>query len=101
MARATALLLMAALVLAGLPPQLQGQAPVQFIRGDANGDGAVDISDSIATLAFLFLGNPAKLECDDAADSNDDGTVDISDPVRTLEFMFLGTGEIPPPQACG
>lgn len=61
-------------------------APPLFVRGDANGDGAVDIADAIATLLCLFLGQSMK--CEDALDANDDGAVDISDPLRGLEFLF-------------
>jgi hypothetical protein len=66
-----------------------------FIRGDANGDGGVDISDPQATLGYLFLGRGAP-HCFDAADANDDGRLDISDGIHTLEFLFTG-GEPPPP----
>ena len=58
-----------------------------FVRGDSNGDGALDISDAVHTLLFLFLGD-ASLECEDMADSNDDGEVDISDALRTLGHLF-------------
>ena len=35
-------------------------------------DGTVEISDAVATLGVLFLGQ-GEITCDDAADSNDDG----------------------------
>jgi len=65
-----------------------------FTRGDSNGDGALDISDAVHTLSFLFLGESA-LECEDMADSNDDGEVDISDALRTLGHLFAC--DLPPP----
>ncbi|HLU48401.1 MAG TPA: hypothetical protein VK116_09965, partial [Planctomycetota bacterium] len=71
-------------------------ATARFIRGDANASGAVDISDPIATLEFLFAGT-VELECQDAADSDDSGRLDITDPVHTLGFLFLSTGAIPAP----
>ena len=43
----------------------------RFVRGDSNGDGAIDIADAIAVLSYLFAGGRA-LDCDDAADVNDD-----------------------------
>ncbi len=78
-------------------------ASENFIRGDANVDGEVDISDALATLGFLFRSDPATIACDDAADANDDGGVDISDAIATLNFLFVGNGEIPAPGAnsCG
>ena len=69
---------------------------VSFIRGDANGDGAVDIADPVATLGFLFLGDAAP-GCLEAANTNDDGEVDISDAVHTLNYLFVGGAPIPPP----
>lgn len=58
-----------------------------FVRGDANGDDSVDISDPIATLGFLF-GDGTLLPCEDAVDSNDDGRIDISDPIDALGYLF-------------
>lgn len=76
-------------------------APVPFVRGDANGDLAVDISDPIAVLWRLFAGGP-ELPCDDAADANDDGSVDLSDAARIVAFLFRAGPEAPPPAgACG
>ena len=60
-------------VLFGLPPN------VPFVRGDANGDGSIDITDAIFTLGFLFLGGGAP-PCEDAADADDRGTLEITDP---------------------
>ncbi len=60
-----------------------------FRRGDANADGAVDISDVAKTLNYLFSGGSAP-SCLDAADFNDDGDVDISDGLFTLTRLFGG-----------
>jgi len=65
-----------------------------FIRGDANSDKIIDITDSTAILSTLFLGAEG-FGCPDAADVNDDGRLDISDPVYALEYLFLG-GAVPP-----
>jgi plastocyanin len=67
-----------------------------FLRGDTTGDAALDISDAVATLNFLFAGTGRPF-CDDAMDSNDDGQVDIADPIFALGYLFLGTEEIPRP----
>jgi hypothetical protein len=73
-----------------------------FLRGDANSDGVTDISDPLATLGVLFLGQ-GNISCKDAMDANDDGAVDISDAVTTLGFLFLGTDSLPAPgiRRCG
>jgi hypothetical protein len=60
-----------------------------FVRGDANSDTTVDMSDAVATLGYLFFGE-VDLPCFDAADANDDGEVDIGDPISILSFLFRG-----------
>lgn len=40
----------------------------QFTRGDANADGATDVSDPVTILLFLFDGAIEQLQCEDAAD---------------------------------
>jgi hypothetical protein len=82
-------------------PQLEGAligivGDQSFFRADANGDDAVDLSDSVHTLGSLFLAR-GPLDCEDAADSNDDGRVDIADPVFTLNFLFSAGAPPPPP----
>ena len=72
----------------------------EFIRGDANDDGVVNIADPIAMLGILFSGDPAAA-CADAVDVNDDGNHDISDPISALGALFSG-GVIPAPAGvCG
>ena len=63
-------------------------------RGDSNGDGAMDISDPIHVLNFLFAGGAPPV-CSPVADANADGRLDISDPVAALNFLFAGGGELP------
>ncbi len=75
-----------------------GIAPAigSFVRGDANGDSEVDISDPIWVLNYLFLGgNPPP--CLTAADANDDGGVDLTDVISLITSLFLSGGPLPPP----
>ncbi|MEM7167356.1 MAG: hypothetical protein AAF581_17980 [Planctomycetota bacterium] len=67
--------------------------PPQFVRGDNNGDGMLDLSDPILTLGYLFLG--ATTTCLVAMDVNDSGGVNTADAVYHLTFLFLA-GAIPP-----
>lgn len=64
-----------------------------FIRGDANGDGVVDISDGLRILFWLFTGAPEP-PCLDAADFNDSENISVQDAIRVLQFLFQ---EGPPP----
>ncbi|MEM7232971.1 MAG: PKD domain-containing protein [Planctomycetota bacterium] len=65
--------------------------PKFFLRGDADGNGNIDITDAIVLLNFLFLGG-VEPACLDAADTSDSGRVDISSPISILNFLFLGGG---------
>jgi len=77
------------------------QPELALRRGDANGDGAFDISDAIFTLGCLFVGTECP-ECPDAADANDDAQVNIADPVYLLNWRFsAGTPPAEPFVSCG
>lgn len=72
-----------------------------FARGDANSDGAIDLSDAISILSFLFLGGGAPT-CFDANDADDNSKVEITDAILVLSRLFLGTGPLAPPYPnCG
>jgi hypothetical protein len=75
------------------------------LPGDCNQDGALDISDVMCLLHFLFLGDPPVLPCGDGSDgdpanlalldANGDngggtGTVDLSDAIYILVYEILG-----------
>lgn len=80
---------------------IERPAGARFLRGDANGDGAVDISDPLRILGHLFLGDPAP-PCPAAADAADEGEITISSAVRILGFLFLGGPPPAPPfPSCG
>ena len=80
-----------------------GEAPEEssFVRGDANDDGRVNISDAIWVVRELVRSGP-KTRCEDAADANDDGLVDLSDAQYLIQWRFLAGPEPPAPfGACG
>ncbi len=61
----------------------------EFIRGDANDDTEIDISDPLRILGFLFIGLDSP-PCLTAADADDDGALQINDAVILLGFLFQG-----------
>jgi DNA-binding beta-propeller fold protein YncE len=69
--------------------------PATFVRGDFNRDEHLDISDAVAVLGYLFLGERPSA-CLDAADADDDGELAITDAIHALDYLFLG-GDAPPP----
>jgi hypothetical protein len=68
-----------------------------YRRGDATGEGTVNLTDAVDILAWLFMHGAAP-GCLDAADANDDETVDAGDPVYLLFYIFL---DGPPPPSPG
>lgn len=65
-----------------------GVMETTFVRGDANGDGGVDVSDAVSLLEHLFVFG--SIPCRDAGDANDDGSLDISDAIYVLSYLFGG-----------
>jgi hypothetical protein len=73
----------------------------EFIRGDANDDGDVDIADPVFTLTHLFLDGEEPL-CMKAADADDDGVILLTDAVVVLGALFAGGPPPSPPYpGCG
>lgn len=65
---------------------------VAFLRGDANEDGEVDISDAVTALIFLFIGGATPPDCLKSLDADDNGAIEISDPISLLDFLFRTGG---------
>ncbi len=77
-----------------------GVPATEFLRGNANGDTSLDISDAVATLGYLFA--RGKVGCVKACDTNDDGRVNIADPVALLGYLFaLAAPPAEPFWSCG
>jgi hypothetical protein len=75
--------------------------PLPFIRGDANADGQVDISDALDILDELFVAGTG-FPCRTAADASADGRVDVTDAIFVLGFLFLDTVKMAAPYPeCG
>jgi hypothetical protein len=62
-------------------------------RGDANQDGAINASDVIYLIAYLFRGGPPPYVME-AGDANSDGEVNAADIVYLIQYLFRGG---PPP----
>ena len=81
-----------------------GAEPCQalpFIRGDPDGNGAVQLTDGIFILNFLFLGGDSP-SCFEAADADDNGSIQMTDGIYILNFLFLGGAAMPAPHPdCG
>lgn len=70
-----------------------------FIRGDTNGDQALDLSDVIALLIHMFTNGD--LGCREAGNSNNDASLDLSDAIFLLGYLFSnGPAPTAPFPAC-
>jgi len=69
------------------------RATGQSLRGDANGDGAVNSSDIFFLINFLFASGPAPIG---SGDANSDGRVTSSDTFFLINFLFAA-GPAPGP----
>jgi hypothetical protein len=77
-------------------------AGVLFVRGDVNSDGAINLTDGVIPLLFLFSGGAAPA-CMDAADTNDTGAIEITDAIIIFSWLFSGGAApvSPSPSAAG
>ncbi|MEE3229691.1 MAG: hypothetical protein VX272_01535, partial [Planctomycetota bacterium] len=73
----------------------------EFIRGDPDGNGTIQLTDGIFLLNFLFLGGDSP-GCFDSADADDNGTIQMTDGIYLLNYLFLGGSPPPAPfDGCG
>jgi len=68
-----------------------------FVRGDANADGSVNVTDAVHFLSHLY---PPDFVCEDAADFNDDGQLNTSDAAYFLQH-FTPPSFPEPNDTCG
>jgi hypothetical protein len=68
--------------------------PPTFIRGDANGDLVIDISDGVKVLRHLYAG--VTIDCQDALDVDDNETLNVTDAIRILNYV-VQNGPAPSP----
>ncbi len=70
-----------------------GAAPPPAFRcvmGDANESGRLTLSDGVAILRFLFVGQMEV--CNATADVDGSGRVEVTDAIRLLGYLFQGQG---------
>lgn len=60
-----------------------------FVRGDCNGNQAVEIADALLVLGYLFNGVEVT-GCVEACDFQDDGFVTVTDAIQTISLLFSG-----------
>ncbi len=66
-----------------------------FLRGDANGDGEIDVGDMVFLINFIFKAGPAP-DPMESGETNCDDAVDIGDVVNIIYYVYRTW----PPFAC-
>jgi hypothetical protein len=61
----------------------------RFVRGDADSNGTIELTDGIRILGFLFTGGPPPV-CFDAADADDNGALLLNDAILIFGWLFQG-----------
>ncbi len=65
----------------------------EFIVGDANADGVIDVADIMYLINYLFVGGSEPIPWE-SGDVNCDGIVDIADVIYLINYLFI---DGPPP----
>ena len=66
-----------------------GQGSPDYVCGDADGSGAVDIDDVVHLITYIFASGPAP-DPYEAGDPNCSGGIDIDDVVYLILYIFGG-----------
>jgi len=68
---------------------------VQFMRGDANADKQLNVSDVVYLINYLFKGGPVPVPALIVGDANCDGKVTVTDVIYLINYVLKGG-----PQPC-
>jgi hypothetical protein len=63
---------------------------VQFLCGDVNKDGVVNVNDVVYLINYLFIGGPAPIPILHVGDVNQDEAVNATDVVYLINYLFIG-----------
>lgn len=75
--------------------------PAEFMRGDANGDGLLNLTDGIFLLKWLFAQGTVG-SCSEAADADASGQLTLADPSFLFQYLFVsGPAPAAPFPQCG
>jgi hypothetical protein len=81
---------------------LGAAADARFSRGDADGNGKLNVSDAVLIIQIAVGNLTKRFDCMDILDANDDGTVNITDAIPVLSYVFQKGPALPSPfKTCG
>jgi len=67
---------------------------VQFLRGDTNTDGVIDLEDVLYLINYLYKNGPVPVPILQVGDVDCDGVVDLGDVLYLINYLYKGG---PPP----
>jgi len=62
----------------------------EYIHGDPNESGGIDIDDVVYLIHYIFTGGPAPEPVEAAGDANGNGEIDLDDVVYLIDYIFTG-----------
>lgn len=68
---------------------VQADGPRDYVCGDADGEGNVNVSDAVYLINYVFTGGNPPVPYE-AGDANEDTIVNVSDAVYILNYIFAG-----------
>jgi len=74
-----------------IPDECDGYEP-EYVCGDANADGIVNVSDAVWIINYVFVGGDPPLPLE-AGDANCDDICNVSDAVWIINYVFVGGNE--------
>ena len=79
-----------------------GEEGVNFRRGDADGNGKLNVTDAVLIIQVIVKNLATKFNCDDMLDANDDGKLTVTDAIPVLQYVFQkGPNLAAPFPSCG
>jgi len=75
----------------------RGSAETPFVRGDADGNGKINIADGVLIIQRILGNVPPGIQCDDALDADDDGELSIGDSMPVFQYIFAKGPALPAP----
>ena len=70
--------------------------PGAIMRGDADDNGSINVTDIIYLNNYLYAGGPPP-PCMDQGDVDDSGSINVTDPIYLSNWLFNGGPPAPGP----
>ena len=71
----------------------------EYVCGDANEDGIINVGDVVYLVSYLYKGGPPPVPNECVGDVNNDEIVNLGDVVYLISYLYKG-GPVPDPNCC-